>query len=104
MQTIKLSGIAVGVAMTAFLLSGCYTQFGVVARDSDYGYDDNIASDDQYYDDAETVDLINYYPVPRYFSTKYFYYDPYDDWYWEPGVSVSFGFYYGPPYTYIYRS
>jgi len=100
MQTLKLSGIALGVAMTAFLLSGCYTQFGIVARDSDNGYDDNVASDDQYYDDSETVDVIHYYPVPRHFSTAYFYYDPYDDWYWEPGVSVSFGFYYGPPYVY----
>ncbi len=102
MQTTKILSTVFGLTMFAFLLTGCYTRFGLVERDAGYDYEEEVVYEDEYYEDTETVRVIHYYGVPRHFSAAYFYYDPYDYWYWEPGITITVGAYYGPPY--VYRS
>ena len=64
-----------------------------------YGYEGEPAHENYYSDDIGYHHHVyinrNYYPYD-------FYYDPYDDWYFEPNVYVSFGFYYGHGWVWIF--
>ena len=66
-----------GSATMIFILSGCYTQFGLTRHDEDYQEADVIYEEEIYYDDEapEVVYHCHYIPRP---NSIYFYYDPVD--------------------------
>jgi len=79
-------------------LTSCYTRFGVVRVEpveEVYGYEGEPAHEEIYEND---VVVTRHVYVNRYYHPGHFYFDPYDAWYFEPGIHFSFGYYYGPGY------
>jgi len=84
--------------LTFVLLTGCYTSFGSVRHQDVYEEEIEYYADDDY----ANVNVYHYYysrPSYRHFV----YYDPYDYWYDEPTVYISFGYYNRPYYWYSHR-
>jgi len=77
-------------------LTSCYTQFGVARvepAEEVYGYEGEPAPEEFYEDD---VVVYQHVYINRYYQPGHFYFDPYDAWYFEPGIHFSVGYYYGP--------
>lgn len=80
------SAILLGLLLS---LTSCYTQFGLIAHESDVDaveYEEVVPAE---------VTVHHVYIPPMYYADR-FHYDPYNDWYFEPGLYFSMVYYYGP--------
>jgi len=89
----KIFQITLGTALITLLFSGCYTQFGLTKHTEDY---EDEAVYEEVYDEQEVVVYHHYVPRP---NSVYFYYDPIDYWYYEPGIHITYH-YHRPHWVY----
>jgi hypothetical protein len=83
-------------------LTSCYTRLGYVSDEPVYDGNDQYGDQDgQYYDDSQGQDqevIVNHIYLPPSYHPRYIYFDPYDEWYFEPGFGFWFSYYSGPVY------
>jgi len=83
-------------------LTSCYTRLGYVSDEPVYDGNDQYSDQDgQFYDDAQGQDqevIVNHIYLPPRYHPGYIYFDPYDEWYFEPGFGFWFSYYSGPVY------
>jgi hypothetical protein len=97
MFTKKILKSAIFLALL-FTLASCYTRFGmarVEPVEEEYGYEGEPAREEIY---ENEVMVYRHVYINRYYHPGHFYFDPYDAWYFEPGIHFSLGYYYGPVY------
>ena len=85
MRYLSIIKIILPAIILQLLLTGCYTQFGLAHQDERYETVEYY--EDDYNGESDPV-IVHHHYIPRPRSI-YFYYDPHEFWYYEPGVYVS---------------